>query len=143
MVFERKKSDPQDGRGRPSYEPRPVVLTKSQMFVVRKRRWRSLISSREKCSMRNEDRETLFQRWLRDHIGLMLKVVRTCAATPNDQEDLFQDVLVSLWTSIPNFRGDAKELTCLAATEHLLVVPPAARNWPQLRNLRVRKTRKL
>ena len=55
--------------------------------------------------------KALFQRWLREHIGLMLKVVRTCAATPNDLEDLFQDVLVNLWTSIPNFRGDAKETT--------------------------------
>lgn len=61
--------------------------------------------------MRAEEQEAHFQRWLRDHIGLMLKVVRTCAETPHDQEDLFQDVLVNLWTSIPNFRGDSKETT--------------------------------
>lgn len=61
--------------------------------------------------MRAEEQEAHFQRWLRDHVGLMLKVVRACAATPHDQEDLFQDVLVNLWSSIPNFRGDAKETT--------------------------------
>lgn len=61
--------------------------------------------------MKAEEHASLFQRWLRDHIGLMLKVVRAFAATPHDQEDLFQEVLVSLWSSIPKFRGDAKETT--------------------------------
>lgn len=61
--------------------------------------------------MTAEEQETHFHRWLRDHTGLMLKVVRACAETPHDQEDLFQDVLVNLWSSIPNFRGDSKETT--------------------------------
>jgi RNA polymerase sigma-70 factor, ECF subfamily len=55
--------------------------------------------------------ETLFQRWLNNHIGLMLKVVRACTASLHDQDDLFQEVLVNLWSSIPRFRGDAKETT--------------------------------
>jgi RNA polymerase sigma-70 factor (ECF subfamily) len=61
--------------------------------------------------MRVEEHEAHFQRWLRDHLGVMLKVVRACAESPHDQEDLFQDVLVNLWSSIPNFRGEAKETT--------------------------------
>lgn len=61
--------------------------------------------------MRAEEQETHFQRWLRDHLGLMLRVVRACAATPHDQDDLLQEVLVNLWSSIPNFRGDSKETT--------------------------------
>ena len=40
----------------------------------------------------------------------MLKVVRGCAA-PQDQDDLFQDVLLQIWSSIPAFRGEAKETT--------------------------------
>ncbi len=61
--------------------------------------------------MKAEEQETLFQRWLRDHIGLMLKVVRASADTRHDQDDLLQDVLVSLWSSIPKFRGESKETT--------------------------------
>lgn len=61
--------------------------------------------------MRVEEQEAHFQRWLRDHVGLMLKVVRACAETPQDQDDLFQDVLVNLWSSIPNYRGESKETT--------------------------------
>ena len=53
----------------------------------------------------------VFRRWLDRHIGLMLKVVRGCAISPQDQEDLFQDVLLQLWLSIPAFRGEAKETT--------------------------------
>ena len=40
-----------------------------------------------------------------------MKVVRGCAGSQQDQEDLFQDVLVQIWSSIPGFRGEAKETT--------------------------------
>jgi len=57
-----------------------------------------------------QGQETTFRRWLDEHIGLILKVVRSCAAR-QDQEDLFQDVLLQVWSSIPSFRGEAKETT--------------------------------
>ena len=61
--------------------------------------------------MATEEQKTLFQRWLKDHTGLILKVVRGSAEAPHDREDLFQDVLVNLWASISRFRGEAKETT--------------------------------
>lgn len=61
--------------------------------------------------MTAHEQETIFRRWFDEHIGLLLKVVRGCAALPQDQEDLFQDVLLQIWTSIPAFRGEAKETT--------------------------------
>jgi RNA polymerase sigma-70 factor, ECF subfamily len=64
-----------------------------------------------KHSMSPLERETIFRRWLDAHLGLMLKIVRGCAATPQDQDDLFQDVLLQVWSSIPAFRGEAKETT--------------------------------
>ena len=57
------------------------------------------------------EQEAIFRRWLDEHIGLMLKVVRGFAASPQDQDDLFQDVLLQIWSSIPVFRGEAKETT--------------------------------
>src|SRR5947207_12219527 len=62
-------------------------------------------------SMTAQEQEAIFRRWLDEHIGLMLKVVRGCAASPQDQDDLFQDVLLQIWSSIPAFRGEAKETT--------------------------------
>ena len=61
--------------------------------------------------MTAQQQETIFRRWLDAHIGLMLKVVRGCAALPADQDDLFQEVLLQLWSSIPAFRGEAKATT--------------------------------
>jgi RNA polymerase sigma-70 factor (ECF subfamily) len=55
--------------------------------------------------------EALFRSWLSDHLGLMLKVVRSFSDTPEDQEDLLQETLVQVWSSIPAFRGEAKETT--------------------------------
>jgi RNA polymerase sigma-70 factor (ECF subfamily) len=57
------------------------------------------------------EQETLFRRWLADHAGLMWKVVRAFTATPEDAEDLFQEIALQLWMSLPAFRGDAKEST--------------------------------
>ena len=61
--------------------------------------------------MTAQEQETLFRRWLKEHLGLMLKVVHGCATAPPDQDDLFQDILLQLWSSIPSFRGEAKETT--------------------------------
>jgi RNA polymerase sigma-70 factor, ECF subfamily len=58
-----------------------------------------------------DDQKAQFQRWIQNHLGLMIKVVRSFAGLPADQEDLLQDVFVSLWASIPSFRGDSKETT--------------------------------
>jgi hypothetical protein len=55
--------------------------------------------------MNTQDQEATFRRWLDEHVGLMLKVVRGCVASPQDQDDLFQDVLLQIWSSIPAFRG--------------------------------------
>jgi RNA polymerase sigma-70 factor (ECF subfamily) len=61
--------------------------------------------------MSAHDQEATFRRWLDEHIGLMLRVVRGCVASPQDEDDLFQDVLLQVWSSIPAFRGEAKETT--------------------------------
>jgi DNA-directed RNA polymerase specialized sigma24 family protein len=47
--------------------------------------------------MTAQEQETIFRRWLDQHLGLMLKVVRGCAAAPQDQDDLFQEVLLNVW----------------------------------------------
>ena len=51
--------------------------------------------------MRSGEQEALFQRWLCDHLGLMLKVVRASAATRHDQDDLLQDVKGRFGSEIP------------------------------------------
>lgn len=59
------------------------------------------------------DHELRFRQWLGEHTGLLLKVVRSFAEGPADQDDLFQEILLQVWLSLPNFRNDSKPTTWL------------------------------
>ena len=61
--------------------------------------------------MQPDTQENLFKQWLGEYAKLIFKVVRAYAASPHDQDDLFQDILLQLWNSVPNFQGDAAETT--------------------------------
>lgn len=45
------------------------------------------------------------------HQALVFKVVRAYARNREDQEDLFQEIVTQLWTSIPKFRAESSETT--------------------------------
>ena len=55
--------------------------------------------------------ENLFEQWIEEHQGVMLKVVRANAADPEDQNDLFQEIAFQVWLSIPRFEERAKAST--------------------------------
>ena len=59
------------------------------------------------------DHELRFRQWLDEHTGLLLKVVRSFAEARADQDDLFQEILLQVWLSLPNFRDDSKPTTWL------------------------------
>ena len=59
------------------------------------------------------DHELRFRQWLGEHTGLLMKVVRSFAEGPSDQDDLFQEILLQVWLSLPNFREDSKPTTWL------------------------------
>ena len=61
--------------------------------------------------MQKDEHQRVFDGWLRNHQGLFFKVVRAYAFTPQDQEDLFQEIATQVWRSIPGFRGDAAVTT--------------------------------
>jgi RNA polymerase sigma-70 factor (ECF subfamily) len=57
--------------------------------------------------------ELRFRQWLGEHTGLLLKVVRSFAEGPAEQDDLFQEILLQVWLSLPNFRDDSQPTTWL------------------------------
>lgn len=59
------------------------------------------------------DHELRFRQWLGEHKGLLVKVARSFAEGPADQDDLFQEILLQVWLSLPNFREDSKPTTWL------------------------------
>jgi len=57
------------------------------------------------------DLETTFKQWFGEHQGLLYRVVRAYGNTAQDQDDLFQEICLQLWLSIPRFEGRAKVST--------------------------------
>ncbi len=58
-----------------------------------------------------DDAETLFREWLAEHRGAVLKVARAYTVTPEDFQDLAQEILLQVWRSLPQFRGLASSTT--------------------------------
>ncbi|WOO42820.1 sigma-70 family RNA polymerase sigma factor [Rubellicoccus peritrichatus] len=61
--------------------------------------------------MKDSERQRIFDEWLSKHKGLMFKVVRAYSFTAHDREDLFQEIAIQLWNSIPKFREDSAVTT--------------------------------
>lgn len=61
--------------------------------------------------MEDSEQRRIFERWLEEHKGILFKITYAFAFTPRDQEDLFQEISLKVWQSIPNFRGEAKAST--------------------------------
>jgi RNA polymerase sigma-70 factor (ECF subfamily) len=57
------------------------------------------------------DFEKTFRQWFGEHQGLLYHVVRAYGNTAQDQDDLFQEICLQLWLSIPRFEGKAKVST--------------------------------
>ena len=61
--------------------------------------------------MKESEQRQLFDRWLTQHRGLLFKVVRAYSSNHHDSEDLFQEIAVQLWHSIPNYKRNCAETT--------------------------------
>ncbi|MFZ0544118.1 MAG: RNA polymerase sigma factor, partial [Candidatus Promineifilaceae bacterium] len=57
------------------------------------------------------EQKRIFDQWVKEHKGILFKIVRAYAFTPDDQDDLFQEISLQLWKSIPDFRGESKVST--------------------------------
>jgi len=61
--------------------------------------------------MTEQVQSQVFNDWLKDHKGILFKVVRAYGANLEDQEDLFQEMAVQVWRSVPKFRNDCAVTT--------------------------------
>ena len=63
--------------------------------------------------MKELQQQEVFKEWLSKHRGLLFKVLRAYAFNPEDREDLFQEITLQVWRSIPNFKGKSAVTTWL------------------------------
>jgi RNA polymerase sigma-70 factor (ECF subfamily) len=61
--------------------------------------------------MLDESREAVFKSWLGQHSAAVLKVARAYTRTAEDCQDLAQEILLQLWRSAPQFKGQASAST--------------------------------
>lgn len=61
--------------------------------------------------MTEKRQREIFEEWIDRHKALVFKVVRAYAFAPHDHDDLFQEIAIQLWRSVPNFRGDSAVTT--------------------------------
>jgi RNA polymerase sigma-70 factor (ECF subfamily) len=61
--------------------------------------------------MTEREQKRIFEQWLGEHRCIFFKIVRAYAFTLPDQDDLFQEISLQVWKSIPDFRGEAKAST--------------------------------
>ena len=61
--------------------------------------------------MHEREQKQIFDNWISEHKGILFKIVRAYAFNTPDQDDLFQEIALQLWRSIPEFLGEAKAST--------------------------------
>lgn len=59
----------------------------------------------------DRERETRFHAWLGEHRGVFYKIARSHASSSAEQEELFQDMALQLWRSLPGFREQCRPVT--------------------------------
>jgi RNA polymerase sigma-70 factor (ECF subfamily) len=60
-----------------------------------------------------QEQQQIFNNWLDHHKALLFKIVRSYAFTVTDQDDLFQEIAIQVWHSIPAFRDESSVTTWL------------------------------
>jgi RNA polymerase sigma-70 factor (ECF subfamily) len=60
-----------------------------------------------------KEQKEIFEEWLSQHKALIFKIVRVYAFTVMDQDDLFQEIIIQTWHSIPAFRNESSVTTWL------------------------------
>ena len=61
--------------------------------------------------MTDEEQKHILKNWLDQHRTLIFKIVRAYARATMDQDDLFQEIAIQLWRSIPTFRKESSVTT--------------------------------
>ena len=54
--------------------------------------------------MRKEQKGIIFKEWMQEFKPLLFKITRVYGAETNEEEDLFQEIVIQVWKSIDNFK---------------------------------------
>ena len=72
-------------------------------------------------------RPELFEQLLGRYAPALRRLCSAYQTDAADQQDLFQDIAIALWTALPRFRGDSSERTWLYRIAHNVALTGSAR----------------
>jgi|SRR5579863_2328818 len=75
---------------------------KKRLFVI-KRNFHGT-NEPKKAEVTSIEQEQIFEAWLNKYKALIFKIVRAYAFTVADQDDLFQEIALQIWRSVPSFQ---------------------------------------
>jgi RNA polymerase sigma-70 factor (ECF subfamily) len=78
--------------------------------------------------------EAEFSRLLAAHGPALRRLAAAYMQDPSDQQDLFQEIAVALWTALPRFRAQASERTWLYRIAHNVALTWRARRHRETRS---------
>lgn len=61
--------------------------------------------------MTEAEQTEVFRGWMDRYKGLVFRIVRAYAETSMDRDDLFQEIAIQLWKSVPAFRRQSADTT--------------------------------
>ncbi|MBS1915207.1 MAG: RNA polymerase sigma factor [Bacteroidetes bacterium] len=61
--------------------------------------------------MTEAEQKYIFEEWLNLHKGIIFKIVKAYSANVSVQDDLFQEIVIQLWNSIPSFKKESSAST--------------------------------
>lgn len=63
--------------------------------------------------MTEKERLTILENWISQYKGIIFKVVKAFAVQGPDEDDLFQEIIIQTWHSIPGFKQQCSDATWL------------------------------
>jgi RNA polymerase sigma-70 factor (ECF subfamily) len=76
--------------------------------------------------------ETQFIQHIDRHQGIIHKICRLYRDSPEDREDLFQEIVFQLWKSVPTFNGEAQFSTWMYRVALSTALVAFRKNKPQI-----------
>lgn len=88
-----------------------------------------------------EPLETRFGALVLTYGAAIRRLSRVYLSEPADQQDLFQEICLALWTALPRYRGDASERTWVYRVAHNVALTLRGRHQRRLREAPFRDPR--
>ena len=61
--------------------------------------------------MTEKEQQHIFKTWLSEHKAIFFKIIRAYAFNEANRDDLFQEIVIQVWCSVPNFKQKSAETT--------------------------------